>query len=166
MKGLNESEFDKVFKSYYNPIRNFIYYKSGDSQAAEDIAQDTFLKVWEKRDDIKVETVKALLYRIASNLYLNRVEHVNVTMKFATNYQQSGMSESADFELEMKEFDDRLQRALSALDEKNRTVFLMNRIDGFTYAQIAEILDLSVKAVEKRMEKALASLREKINMKF
>ena len=66
----------------------------------------------------------------------------------------------------MKEFDLRLQNALALLDEKKRSVFLMNRIDELTYNQIAENLGITVKAVEKRMEKALAFLRKKMDMKF
>ncbi|MCK5463199.1 MAG: RNA polymerase sigma-70 factor, partial [Bacteroidales bacterium] len=56
--------------------------------------------------------------------------------------------------------------ALSALTEKNRTVFLMNRIDRMTYQDIANSLEISVKAVEKRMNKALAFLRETLEVKI
>jgi RNA polymerase sigma-70 factor (ECF subfamily) len=78
-------------------------------------------------------------------------------------YQPSIFSDAPDFELEMQQFDRQLQDALAKLDEKKRSVFLMNRIDDLTYNQIAENLGLTVKAVEKRMEKALAFLRKKID---
>lgn len=162
MLGINQAEFDRIFNSWYDPVRNFIYYKTGDVQVAQDIAQETFLRIWEKRNDIKTETVKNLLFTIANNLFLNRLEHQKVSFKFANNYQGKTVAEAPDYELEMKEFDHTLQRALADLDEKKRTVFLMNRIDEFTYNEIAENLGLSVKAVEKRMEKALAFLRKRI----
>jgi RNA polymerase sigma-70 factor (family 1) len=133
---------------------------------AEDIVQDTFLKVWEKRSDIRKETVKALLYTIANNLFLNRIEHQKVSFKFENTAPRNIYTEAPDYELEMKEFDEKLQKALGDLDEKKRTVFLMNRIDEMTYNQIAEDLGLSVKAVEKRMEKAIAFLKERIDMKI
>jgi RNA polymerase sigma-70 factor (family 1) len=164
MQGINQAEFDQVFNHWYDPVRNFIYYKSGDAQVAQDIAQDTFLKIWEKKNEIKIETVKNLLFTIANNLFLNRIEHQKVSFKFATSYSRNNLVEAPDFELEMKEFDQRLQRALADLGEKKREVFLMNRIDGFTYNEIAGNLGLSVKAVEKRMEKALAFLRKRIEM--
>jgi RNA polymerase sigma-70 factor (ECF subfamily) len=66
----------------------------------------------------------------------------------------------------MNDFDRRLQASLSELDEKSRTVFLMNRIDDMTYSQIAFNLGLSVKAIEKRMSKALAFLKERLNIKI
>jgi DNA-directed RNA polymerase specialized sigma24 family protein len=52
MAGINQIEFDQIFMNWYYPVRNSIYYKTGDMQEAEDITQDTFLKVWEKRDVI------------------------------------------------------------------------------------------------------------------
>jgi len=159
MIGIDKAEFDAIFDSWYDALRNFIYYKCGDVQVAEDIAQDTFLKLWEKRHQIKRETVKPLLFKIAYNLFINRVQHQKVSFRFAEAAKVEKMHEPADFDLEMSEFDAKLQRALASLDERNRTVFLMNRVEEFTYAQIAETLGLSVKAVEKRMEKALSYLR-------
>lgn len=159
MNGIDMAEFDEIFNNWYDPLRNFIYYKTGDVQVAEDIAQDTFLKIWEKRHQIKKETVKPLLFKIAYNLFINRVQHQKVSFKFAEQIKTEKTHVAADYELEMAEFDAKLQRALASLDERNRTVFLMNRIEDFTYTQIAEQLGLSVKAVEKRMEKALSFLR-------
>lgn len=166
MAGINQSEFDHVFMEWYCPVRNWVYYKTGDMQVAEDIVQDTFLKVWLKRESINLETIKPLLYKIANNLFLNRLEHEKVLFKFVSEYQTGNFYNSPDYEMEMKDFDRKLQDSLAELDEKNRTVFLMNRIDDLTYSQIAENLGLSVKAVEKRMSKALAFLKEKLDVKL
>lgn len=164
MVGINQAEFDKIFNNWYEPIRNYIYYKSGNIEFAEDITQDVFLKIWEKRDEIRLETVKNLLYTAANNLFLNKLDHQKVSFNFLSTVKDNGQSEAADFDMEMKEFDAHLQKALASLDDKKRTVFLMNRIDKLTYRQIAENLGITVKAVEKRMEKALAYLKSEINM--
>jgi RNA polymerase sigma-70 factor (family 1) len=166
MSGINEADFDNIFTRWYEPVRNFVYYKSGDIQVAEDIAQDVFLKIWEKREGIRIETVKSLLYKVATNLFLNRMEHHKVLLKFIPPDPSEMKVAGPDFELEMKEFDKKLQTALTDLDEKQRTVFLMNRIDGFTYLQIAETMGLSVKAIEKRMEKAIAFLKKRIEVRI
>jgi RNA polymerase sigma-70 factor (ECF subfamily) len=166
MAGINQIEFDQIFEDWYYPVRNFLYYKTGDMQIAEDITQDTFLKIWEKKESIKIPTVKSLLYKIATNLFLNRQEHLKVQYRFVTDYTVNEFSDAPDFDMEMKEFDKRLQLTLADLDEKNRVVFLMNRIDDLTYNQIAENLGLSVKAVEKRMGKALSFLKEKLDVKI
>jgi RNA polymerase sigma-70 factor (ECF subfamily) len=164
MSGISRIGFESVFDKWYIPIRNFLYFKTGDIQAAEDLAQDTFFKLWEKRNGVKPETVKQLLYTIANNMYINQLNHKKVVMKFNENYRPENHLAGPDFELELKEFDKKLQSALGALDEKNRTVFLLNRMEKLTYSQIAENLGITVKAVEKRMEKALGFLRNKIEM--
>lgn len=166
MEGIGEEEFDKIFRQWYKPIRNFIYYKSGDINIAEDIAQETFVRIWEKKGSIRPDSVKSLLYKIANNLFINKIEHDQVSFKFLSKVPKERFSESADFELEMNEFDLRLQKALAELDDKKRTAFLMSRIDGFTYNEIAKNLGITVKAVEKRIEKALSFLNDKISIKF
>jgi len=164
MAGIDQADFDKVFLNWYYQVRNSVYYKTGNMQEAEDITQETFLKIWEKRDTIRKETIGPLLYKISRNLFLNSVEHTKVTLKFSSGRSDDRYSDSPEFELEVQEFDKKLQDSLSELDEKQRTVFLMNRIDDLTYAQIAENLGLSVKAIEKRMSKAMAFLKDRLNV--
>lgn len=163
---LSVDKFKQIFDTYYESIRNFTYYKIGDMDVAEDLAQEAFLKLWEKRDEVKEKTVKTLLYTIANNLAINHLKHGNVVFNFAVNYQGRDSYESPDFELEMKEFDQKLQQAIGSIPEKSREVFLMNRIEGLTYNDIAERLEISVKTVEKRMRKALDLLRSSIKYKI
>ena len=112
------------------------------------------------------ETAKSLVYTIASNLCKNRFEHNKIVLEFASNYRQTEVTASPEFEMEMNEFNDRLKNAINSLNEKNRTVFLMNRIDGLTYNEIADNLGLSVKAIEKRMKNALDELKKQIDYKI
>lgn len=163
---MGEEEFLSVFDQWYEPVRNFSYYKTGDSKLAEDIAQDTFVKLWEKRSEVRIRTVKPLLFTIASNQIKNLAEHGKVVLNFAVNFRLNASSPSPEFELELKEFNERLQSAINGLDKKNREVFLMNRIDGYTYVEMAEILGLSVKAIEKRMKNALGKLKKEIEYKI
>ena len=166
MTGIEKSEFVELFNKMYRPVRNFIYFKTGDIEMADDIAQDTFLKVWEKQDGIRKETVKPLLYTIAGNLCKNRFEHQKVVFEFVSKYEHTDNLISPEFEMEMKEFNNKLQTAIGTLKDKDRVVFLMNRIDGYTYNEIAQNLGLSVKAVEKRMKNALDDLKKIIEYKI
>ncbi len=166
MASISKADYIDLFSQLYSPIKNFIYYKTGDIELADDIAQDTFIKIWEKRNEIRNETVKSLLYTIAGNLCKNRFEHQQVVFEFANNFQQTETSVSPEFELELKEFNDKLQNAIGKLKDKNRVVFLMNRIDGLTYKQIANNLGLSKKAIEKRMKNALDELKKTIEYKI
>jgi len=143
-----------------------LYYKSGDIDLAEDLTQDVFMKVWDKRDEIHFETVKSLLYTIAGNMLLNKYRHDKVVLNFAERNKDRYDQQSPEYALEEKEFKKQLENTLGAMPEKQRDVFLMNRIDDLTYKEIAERLELSVKAVEKRMHGALTYLREKVNHKI
>ncbi|MCK5731243.1 MAG: sigma-70 family RNA polymerase sigma factor [Draconibacterium sp.] len=166
VSGLSKADYIDLFDQSYSSIKNFIYYKTSDIDLAEDIAQDTFIKIWEKRASIKQQTAKALLYTIAGNLCKNRYEHQQVVFEFARGYKQNNFSVSPEFEFELKEFNDRLQNAIGSLKEKNRVVFLMNRIDDLTFKQIANNLGLSQKAIEKRMKNALTELKKTIEYKL
>ena len=151
--------FKALFDRYYDSIRNFLYYKSGSIEQAEDLTQEAFLILWKKRDNIDPDKVKSYLYTIANNLFLNEVKHQKVVMKFNQQPVSSTSYETPQYLMEEDEFRSKLEAAIGALPEKNREVFLMNRIDKLTYKEIADRLGLSVKAVEKRMHRALQELR-------
>lgn len=161
-------QFKSIFDAYYHPVKNFLYYKLGDVALAEDLAQEVFLKAWEKKDEIIVDTVKSYLYSIANNMAINHFKSARAKYEFelkADNPTPSS-SEAPDYTMEKDEFAEKLETAISDLTENQRLVFLMNRIDNLTYKDIAQRLEISVKAVEKRMHKALESLRKKIDHKL
>ncbi len=159
-------QFKGIFDQYYTPIKNFLYYKCGDVAMAEDLCQDVFMKAWDKREDINEETVKSYLYTIANNMLLNKLRHNKVVMNFAEKNKDQKNAQSPQYVLEEKEFKEGLERIISNMPEKQREVFLMNRIDELTYKEIAERLELSVKAVEKRMHGALGYLKDRIKHKI
>ncbi|MDA0196809.1 MAG: RNA polymerase sigma-70 factor [Bacteroidetes bacterium] len=160
------SEFRQLFDQYFKQVKNFIYYKLGDVDAAEDIAQECFVKVWENRQKVKPESAKSYLYTIANNLTINQLKRQKVILKFLSRRPKLEHNENPEFAMQLEEFSLHLQKAVSNLSEKQRIVFLMNRIDSLTYAEIATRLGISVKAVEKRMTGALMSLRETISYKI
>jgi RNA polymerase sigma-70 factor (family 1) len=159
-------KFKEIFDLYYGKIRSFAYYRTGDFQLSEDIVQDTFMKLWERREMINEATVKPLIYVMAQNSIKNHFKHKKAEFNFVLKMQFSGISEPADFRLEQEEFNRFLNTTLAEIPEKNRAVFLMNRIDKLTYSEIAACLDVSVKTVEKRMGEALEIIRRKIRYKI
>ena len=160
------AKFRSIFDLYYETIRGFAYYKTGDVDLADDIVQEVFLKLWSNLKDVKEETVKALLYTIASNTIKNHFKHQKVVFNFQKQDQNNNTEDEADSNLRQEELNRKLQDALAEIPEKAREVFLMNRIEGLTYVDIAERLGLSVKAIEKRMSEALSILRSRISYKI
>lgn len=160
-------EFKDVFDRFYYPVKNFLYYKLGDVALAEDLVQEVFLKTWEKRDSIRLETVKSLLYTIAANLANNHFSSARARFEFELKENlDHPTQENPHYLLENTEFKTMLEKALAELPEKQRTVFLMSRMDDLTYSEIAERLEISVKAVEKRMHEALGFLRNALGQKL
>lgn len=160
-----EKVYKDLFFTHSEYLRNFIYYKSKDIMVSEDIVQESFLKLWENCSQVTFEKAKSYLFTVANNMFLNKVKHNNIVLKFQNEPQKTEDTYDAHKMMEEKEFELRLKNAISNLPEKQRIVFLLSRIDKKKYHEIASDLDISVKAVEKRMHAALKSLR-KIHQKI
>lgn len=159
-------QFKEFFDEHYQQIKNFIYYKTANAALSEDLAQECFLKIWEKRQKIDPATAKNYLYTIAKNLAVDHIKKQKSFFSFINKKHKTDDGETPLYVLEEKEFDAKLQQAMAELTEKQRIVFLMNRVDDLTYQEIANRLGLSVKAVEKRMMQALKQLKEYIGQKI
>ncbi len=157
----DEAVFKAVFDSYFKLLRNFLIYKFKNIERAEDTAQNAFVILWENCGILKPEQAKSFLYTTAIRLSLNLLKHDKIVTTFELQSRSSEThQETPEFLLVETELRKQLERAINDLPEKQRTVFLMNRFDNQSYTEIATVLDLSVKAVEKRMHLALLSLRK------
>lgn len=161
---MTKKEFKQLFDQYFDAIRSYLYYKSGDENLATDIAQDVFLKVWEKQLNIKNSGIKSLLYKMATDAFITVYRKNKNAQKYAERFVLE-FEQTPEEKYMYKELLLNYQKVLANLPEKQRTVFLMNRSEGLTYTEIAERLNLSVKAIEKRMKMALNTLKEKVKHK-
>ena len=160
-----EKSFQVFFNSHAKLLRNFLYYKYGGLKEVDDIVQDSFVKLWNNCTKVTKKTAKSYLYRIAINESNSRLRHEKVKLKHQNevkNINRSYTNQSPEFILEEKEFKKKLENAISSLPNRQREVFLLNRIDKKTFREIAELSNVSVKAIEKLMHKALLKLRSKI----
>ena len=144
---------------HFAQIRNYVFYRSGNTEVATDIAQETFLKIWEKKNSIQPEKVKGLLYKISGDLFVSHHRKEKRSFQFFNQYLFEEKGNSPEDILAFKQLKESYEKALVKMPEKQRTVFLMSRVENLKYLEIAEMLGLSIKAVEKRMTNALAHLR-------
>ena len=157
-----EEVFNVLFRDNSKTVFNYIYYKFGNEEKAYDAVQEAFMKLWENCAKVSPEKAKSYVYTVANNLYLNVIKAEKVRMKYADKTLKS-TNETPEFILEEIQFKEKLEKALDALPENQRTVFLLNRIDGKKYAEIAEMEGVGIKAIEKRMHLALKTLRAQID---
>lgn len=158
-----ELYFNSFYMEHVQSASNFAYYKCGDSDASLDLVQDAFSKIWENCSKIEFAKAKTYLFTTINNLFLNTVKHKKVVLQYAKESPYVDRNnQSPQYILEEEEFKQKLQNAIAGLTDAQREVFLLNRIEGKKYREIAELLDISQKAVEKRMSGALQMLREKI----
>lgn len=156
-----EKNFNFLFREHYEAVRNHMYYKCGDMDQAEDLVQNAFVELWKRCADVLFKKAKSYIYRACHNSFLNQIAHKKVVMKFEKTSNQRDMNqESPEYLMEVDEFKEKLERAISNLPPKEREVFLLSRIDKKTYKEISEVIGITVKAVERRMSKALLQLRE------
>ncbi|MFL9844880.1 RNA polymerase sigma factor [Flavobacterium rhizosphaerae] len=159
-----ENIFSGFFKKHAAALRNYLYYKFGNEDQADDITQEAFIKLWENCEKVSPEKAKSFLYTVANNATLNQIAHQKVVLEY-NKKSPARVTDSQDpqYLMEEEQFKIKLQNAINSLSEAQRTAFLLHRIDGKKYHEIAEILNISVKAVEKRLHGALLQLRKQID---
>lgn len=156
----DRQHFNTLFDIHAETLRNFMYYRCGDMYQAEDLTQDAFIKLWNNCKKVLYEKAKGFLYAVAKNKFLNEVAHKRVVLEYTKLPQQNADLESPEYQMEGTEFMQRLEQAINQLPEGQREVFLLNRVDNKTYAEIASMLGVSQTAVEKKMQKALLKMRK------
>jgi len=158
----NENVYSKIYTEHAPLLRNHLYYKCGDLDEAEDIVQESFIKIWKICREVFGDTITGLIYTIANRLFIDRKRAEKVKLKFEKEQEESIEMEDPHYVFRTQEFKSKLEMAISDLPDGQREAFLMNRIDKLTYKEISARLGISETAVEKRMSKALQKLKENI----
>ncbi|WP_299257825.1 sigma-70 family RNA polymerase sigma factor [uncultured Aquimarina sp.] len=157
-----ERLFSELFVKHSKNLHDFIYYKYGEHINPKDQVQEAFIKLWDNCNKVSLEKAKSFLFTVANNLSLNQIKHDKVKLRYQQTETKDRTNESPHFILEEKEYLQKYQTALTKLTEAQRVAFLMNRVEGKKHKEIAELLGISRKAVEKRIYGALEKLRKDI----
>ncbi len=158
----NQKVFEKVYHTYAKDLKRFLYFKTQDMDLAEDIMQDTFVKLWDNCGKVNYDKIRSFLFTVAKNLFLNIKKHEKVVLNHQKHNLRKSDDESPEYLMIEKEFLIKIEEAIASLPEKQKEVFLLSRIEKKKYKEIAAMLSISVKAVEKRMHFALLVMKEKI----
>lgn len=171
----NEQAFQLLVTSYQNMVFNTVLGIVQQYEEAEDVAQEVFIQVYERIGSFRGEAkISTWIYRIATTKALDWHRKKKAKKRFGTIKEMLGFADKSeelkvpDFvhpgvQLEQKEDAAVLFKALNTIPEKQRTAFLLIKIEGLDYVAVAEIMQISVKAVEGLMHRAKEGLRKQLN---
>ena len=153
-----------IYDAHFDDLRRYLIYRSGDQDLSKDIAQNVFMKVWTKKIEIASGNIKSLLFKMATDEFISHIRKKKVEKEYTESIDLRLIREpyNNDDLLEKKVL---FQKALNQLPEKQKTALLMNKMQGLTYKEIAEVLNLSQKAIEKRIGLALKALKQNLNQR-
>lgn len=158
----NERIFEETFRKYYQSLCNYANSILKEMDEAEEVVQNLFLSIWEKRSDLEISiSLKSYLYRAVHNHCLNRIKHLKVReeyQQYAVNFYDASY-ESVSQTVMKNELEQKIEEAIRKLPEQCRLIFRMSRFEELKYHEIAEQLELSPKTVENQIGKALKILR-------
>ncbi|XOV94164.1 MAG: RNA polymerase sigma-70 factor [Bacteroidota bacterium] len=159
--------FEQIFKRYYSDLTRFCFTMVRDETIAEEITQEVYIYLWEKKDQIEISTsLKAYLYSAIKNKSINYIKYDLPKQRALMDLSESLMAGNVVFteKSEVLRLKRKIQLSINQLPEKCKQIFLLSRYGGLTYKEIAEELELSVKTVENQMSIALKKLREALEV--
>ena len=156
----NKILFEVNFRKHYSPLCGFAYTKLQSSALAEEIVQEVFVKLWDKRKSLDITYFKSYLYTSVNNAVMNHFKHEKVKQEYQTEMKVVADDSTDDDTVEFDELQSKLAALIEAMPEQRQKVFKLAKIDGLKYMEVAEKLGVSIKTVENHMGKALSYLRE------
>ena len=169
MSNVIVNSFNEIYTSYYK--KSFFFAKSyvHDDLAAEDIASESLIKLWEKLKTEQIDYIEPLLLTILKNKALDYLKHEEVkrtAFESMADWHQQELSiristlESCDpNEIFSDEVESIIRETLKLLPEQTRRIFLLSRFENKSNKEIAEQMGISIKGVEYHISKALKALR-------
>jgi len=151
--------FEKLFEVFYyeNYNKAFRYANSlvFDKEVAKDVASDSMLKIWEMQDSIDPDkNLNALLFVSIRNKCLDHLRHEQVKQKSSAEFGLYMLETTTPADFYSKELTIMVQRAVDSLQETTRKCFLMIRMNGKSYKEVAEELNITTRSVEYELKKA------------
>jgi len=161
----DKGQFESLFRSSYVSLVKYARTLIRDQDTAEEIVQDLFVRLWQEREKINIESsLNGYLFRAVHNRCLHHIEHIKVVERHAEEIS-AGQPETTEDPLEILHYKDlqaRVARILERLPERCSIIFCMSRFEGLKYNEIAEKLSVSVKTVEANMGRALKEFRKEL----
>jgi len=160
----NKKAYTFLFKTYYNSLCVYCFSLTKNNDIAEDIVQSTLIKIWDNRKDLVIHTsLKSYLYKMVYNNFVNEYLKIKKKEEFLDKVRINTINatiEQDDSILNKKLL--LIDNAIEELPSKCRTVFILNKKEGYSYEEISSILNISINTVENHVSNALSKIRKKL----
>lgn len=157
--------FESLFKEHHRTLCELAYNIVNDKDAAKDIVQDVFFKLWKNRNEVEFkDQIKHYLFRATSHTALNYLRFNKKIFRIAdtTLLENSLVASPGTESIGYKELELRVRHAIEKLPARCKAIYVLSRHEGLKYQEIAETLNLSLKTVENQMGLALQRLRDEL----
>ena len=164
----DEHAFELLFRRYYPRLCGFACKFVLNTNEAEEIVQEVFLKIWEKRELLKSQKeLKPYLFKSVQNLCLNFVRHQQAVNKYYSvieSVYKSSTNPNFDIHEQLfgEELQTKIEEIMESLPQECKRIFQMSRDEGLKYSEIAKELNISIKTVETQMSRALSQFRNEL----
>ena len=171
----DEKMFEFIFRAYSPRLKGFIRKFIQDDDIGEDIIQDVFVKIWIRRKEIEESTLQSYLFTLVRNACLDHLKHRKIADIHSAEIKCSALQEVpyyADFfsdpyhQTLYNEVQKEIDIVINNLPEQTRKIFRMSRFEGLKNAEIATILNISVRSIEKHNRKALDLLKTHLTSRY
>lgn len=165
IKAGNMLAFDELYRKYSRRLHKFSYALLKSTEDTENLIQDVFLHLWLNRE--KVEKASSVRYYIFTIAYNSAISVIRKKLKDSNYIEyvktlQDLVEEPVDLQIEYRELDERLNTIIDTLPVRQKEVYLLSRVEGLKYSEIAERLNISVNTVENHLSRALKLIRRKL----
>lgn len=156
----DQKAFDTLFRRYY-PMLCAYGHRFVELEDAEEIVEDSLLWIWENRETLVIDSsLNSYLFKMVYRRALNKLAHIDATQRADTRFYEEMQEMLQDTDLyQVEELTQRIKDAIATLPESYREAFVMHRFRDMSYKEIAEILGISPKTVDYRIQQALKQLR-------
>lgn len=151
---VDESNFEAIYRENWRNLYDFIRMKIRDKDAAEEILQETFVNLWEKRDHLRIFNIRSYLYISVKNRIIDYFKQ-----KLFADLSEVSDSPSPDYPYFLGELEELIKNAINDLPPKTREIFKLNRVEGRSVREISSLLNIPERTIEYHISQATKSLK-------
>lgn len=161
MKQTDETAFAELYSRYAAKVRTIAYAKTNSIEGAQEIVQETFLRLWERRSGLFIDTLPNYLAVAVKYQVINYIKKQVCASKYADYHRSFGKMSSEETlqAVELSNLYDELEKGIRLLPQKTQAVFKLNRLEHKSIAEIATELNLSQKAIKYHITRSLKELK-------